>query len=108
MPELPPSLIAILGALAGLQLITLLVLFRLSGRVTRLLRQGGGETTPGPTAGAAEFEEQKARNADQKHWFAEFLAEDESRKQLPKKEQFEAFRRWRKERGLNWQTPEGS
>lgn len=34
--------------------------------------------------------------------FLEFLSEDAGRRQLPKREQFAAYRTWRKERGLNW------
>lgn len=99
--EVPQSLWIALGVLGGLQVLTLFALIRLSGRVKRLSRMVPGDT--GLTAQtASDLAEQKARTADQKHWFAEFLAEDETRKELPKKEQFEAFRRWRSERGLNW------
>ncbi|MEP2777028.1 MAG: hypothetical protein ABJQ29_12605 [Luteolibacter sp.] len=34
--------------------------------------------------------------------FDEFLTEDPSRRSLPKKEQFKAYRKWRAEKGLNW------
>ena len=37
--------------------------------------------------------------------FMEFLAEESSRRKLPKREQFEAYRLWRKEKGLNWSPP---
>ena len=32
-----------------------------------------------------------------------FLAEDPSRRELPKAEQFAAYRKWRREKGLNWE-----
>ena len=34
--------------------------------------------------------------------FEEFLNEDPERRKLAKKEQFNAYRKWRAERGLNW------
>ncbi|MCF7731097.1 MAG: hypothetical protein K9N23_05390 [Akkermansiaceae bacterium] len=34
--------------------------------------------------------------------FTEFLQGDPERRSLPKREQAEAYRQWRKERGLNW------
>ncbi len=34
--------------------------------------------------------------------FESFLNEDPSRRNLPKSEQFAAFRQWRQEHGLNW------
>ena len=37
-------------------------------------------------------------------WFEAFLEEDPSRRSLPKNEQFTAFRKWRKEKGLSWSS----
>ena len=37
--------------------------------------------------------------------FREFLSEDPERRKLPKREQFDAYRLWRKEKGLNWSAP---
>jgi hypothetical protein len=34
--------------------------------------------------------------------FESFLEEDPSRRALPKNEQFAAFRKWRKDKGLSW------
>jgi hypothetical protein len=34
--------------------------------------------------------------------FEAFLGEDPERRKLEKREQFAAYRKWRKERGLNW------
>ena len=39
-------------------------------------------------------------------WFESFLEEDPSRRSLPKSEQFAAFRKWRKEKGLSWSPGE--
>ncbi len=104
--EPTPSLWIALGAIIGLQIVLFLQIARLSGRVKRM-------ALPSPAAAPAssqdaELAEQKARNAEQKQWFAVFLEEDPSRRELPKKEQFEAFRHWRSERGLNWRAPDES
>jgi hypothetical protein len=37
--------------------------------------------------------------------FESFLQEDPSRRALTKSEQFAAFRKWRKDKGLNWSKP---
>ena len=37
--------------------------------------------------------------------FREFLSEDPERWNLPKREQFDAYRVWRREKGLNWPKP---
>lgn len=34
--------------------------------------------------------------------FEEFLAEDPARREMPKSERFAAYRKWRKDKGLNW------
>lgn len=94
-----------LGVIVVLLVILMLQVAGLSRRVRRL-----GETSSSAPARVAPesegiLEETKARNSEQKQWFARFLEEDPSRRDLPKKEQFEAFRRWRNERGLNWRAP---
>lgn len=101
MLENPLLIPALLGALVVLQLLVLAVLLRLSGRVSRLFRL---IASPVPPA-SGELADRRESNADQKKWFALFLAEDPTREQLPKKEQFAAFRRWREEKGMNWKNP---
>lgn len=97
-PLLIPSL---LGVLIALQLLVLVVLLRLSGRVTRLARR---TTNQVPVAGK-QLGERKESTTEQKKSFALFLAEDPARKDLAKKDQFAAFRRWRDEKGMNWKPP---
>jgi len=79
-------------------LIVLLVLVRLSGRVAWLCRK----ITPPAAAKSQELVDRKEASGEQKKWFAEFLAEDPARRDLPKKEQFAESRRWREAKGLNW------
>ena len=86
------------GAVVFLQLVLLIAVLRLSSRVSRLFHL----ISPQAPAVSHELAEQKEATSEQKNLFAEFLAEDPSRKELPKKEQFSEFRRWRDEKGLNW------
>ena len=61
-------------------------------------QEGGSPTavTAAPSTG------ESLRKTAQKEDFLVFLSEDSQRRQLPKREQFAAFRAWRKEKGLNW------
>lgn len=93
-----------LCVLALLQVVLLFALVRLSGKVSRLFRL---IASPVPAA-SQELADRKEANGEQKKWFAEFLAENPARRELPKKEQFASFRRWREEKGLNWKSPAGS
>jgi hypothetical protein len=101
MLENPLFIPVLLGALVVLQLFVIVLLVRISGRVSRLSRM------PAPLVASTgrDLADRKESNADQKKWFALFLAEDPERARLPKKEQFAAFRRWREEKGMNWKSP---
>ena len=101
MLENPLFIPVLLGALVVLQLLVIALLLRVSGRVSRLSRM----LAPAVAPAGRGLAERKESNADQKKWFAQFLAEDPERAQLPKKEQFAAFRRWREEKGMNWKSP---
>lgn len=56
--------------------------------------------TSAQSQAAADSPEGSARGV-----FEDFLDEDSTRRRLPKREQFEAYRRWRQEKGLNWSKP---
>ncbi|WP_193214439.1 hypothetical protein [Luteolibacter marinus] len=101
MLESPYFLPGALGLLAALQIILLIALLRLSAKVSRLFRL---IASPVPPA-SQELADRKEAGQEQSRRFEEFLAEDPGRRDLPKKEQFAAFRRWRDERGLNWKNP---
>lgn len=101
MLENPLLIPVLLGSLVVLQLLVLALLVRVSGRVSRLSRM----LAPSVVPAGRDLADRKESNADQKKWFAQFLAEDPGRAQLPKKEQFAAFRRWREEKGMNWKSP---
>lgn len=94
MPESEMStMVILLASCAGLLVLLLLLVFRISGRLARmevLLGQGQNHRETGdsaPSAGGA---------------FEIFLNEDPARRDLPKAEQFSAYRQWRHERGMNW------
>lgn len=101
MLENPLLIPVLLGALVVLQLLVIVMLLRLSGRVARLSRRIAAPVPPA----VKDLGERKESNAEQKKSFALFLAEDPARAQLPKKDQFAAFRRWREEKGMNWKSP---
>jgi hypothetical protein len=102
MPDLfAIFLIAALGC--GLLLVLLLVALRISGRLGRierlLAREATGEAeSPLEVVGRSDPQGSEAQRQE----FEEFLEEDKSRRKLPKKEQFAAYRAWRKQRGLTW------
>lgn len=92
---------AVLGGVVFFQFLLLVAVLRVSGKVSALARQiASREPVAGP-----DLSQRKEENADQKKWFALFLEEDPARRELPKKEQFAAFRKWREEKGLNWKAP---
>ncbi|MEK7950602.1 hypothetical protein [Luteolibacter soli] len=91
------------GTVVFLQLVLLIAVLRLSGRVSQLFRMVAPPTQA--SAAVQELADRKEATGEQKKWFAEFLAEDPSRRELPKKEQFAQFRQWRDQKGLNWKGP---
>lgn len=99
MPESDLStLVILLSSCVGLLLLILLTLLRISTKLSRLsgnrsqesVRQDLGEHAPSAA-------ERSAGGA-----FESFLSEDPARRELPKGEQFSAYRQWRQEKGLNW------
>lgn len=99
MPESDLSTVVILLALcAALLLMLLLVTFRIFSLVSKLegpaRQQTGRQESPDSGPSAAENSPGGA--------FELFLNEDPARRDLPKGEQFSAFRRWRQEKGMNW------
>jgi len=88
-----------LGAILFLQLVLLVLVLQLAGRLRRLQAWLVEKLSPPAPAGVRErSSERRAR----KRLFEQYLDEDPNRRYLPKKEQFSGFRRWRSEQGLNW------
>ena len=92
------TLVILVSACVGLLTLILFVILRISSRLARLEKQGlqvdklSSSHETGPTSA-----ETSAGGA-----FEIFLSEDPSRRQLPKGEQFSAYRQWRQEKGMNW------
>jgi len=102
MLEEPYFIPSLIGAVLLLQVMGLFALLRLSGRVSRLYR---AMDHPEPQVNR-DLVERKEENSEQKKLFAAYLEEDPARRELPKKEQFAGFRRWREAKGLNWKNPD--
>src|SRR6478609_3861047 len=95
--------------LVVVQVLTLLMVIRQSGKIRRLERtlldssrtrrsrreQGAAPEEEAPAL--SEFEQQQAEVKEQKDEFKRFLEADPARKLLAKKEQFAAYRQWRAE-----------
>lgn len=99
MPDVDGSTIVILiSSCAGLLVLVLLLIFQISGRLSRMERLLSENSSEGePFESAPTSAETLSGGA-----FEAFLSEDPSRRQLIKGEQFSAYRRWRQENGLNW------
>lgn len=95
--------ISVMLLAAGVLLLFLLLLAvaRAGGSLQRLERLLAERDTAAPSVAPAEGAEKRANDSA----FREFLSEDPARRKLPKREQFDAFRHWRKEKGLNWSKP---
>ena len=100
-PLFVPSLV---GAVLFFQALLLMTVLSLSKKVTRLSRKEAQREAPA----VPELTEQREANSEQKQLFRLFLEENPARRELSKKEQFAAFRRWREEKGLNWKNPGAS
>jgi len=93
-----PTVLNLLWSEVGLLVCLLLLgvaIFRRLARIERRLNGGSGsKETAGAPAPAVESQPGGA--------FEAFLREDPAHRELPKREQFAAYRRWRHERGMNW------
>ena len=97
--DLPIALWITLGTILLLLLLQFAAILRLGRRTKRLEQRLAPARTAKPS-----LKEQKAATREQKQWFEAYLDEEPARRQLPKKEQFAGYRRWRAERGLNWRA----
>ena len=96
MPEAAaPNALILLGAAVALLVCLLALGLAIFRRLSRIERRLAGETTHREDGVvAAEIQPGGA--------FEAFLNDDPSRRELPKREQFAAYRQWRHERGMNW------
>ncbi|GAA5483028.1 hypothetical protein [Haloferula sargassicola] len=96
--DFPSALWILLGLIVFLQIVGILQRLALGSRLKRLQRQLGSRRSESKTDAATPA----AAGTEQAGLFEEYLDEDPQRKLLSKKEQFDGFRKWRSEKGLNW------
>lgn len=91
------AVVILLSACVGLLFFLLLAVFALRGQLGRIERLLAvkKEASASPAAPPAEEVEPGGP-------FEEFLNADPARKLLSKKEQSAAYRKWRRENGMNW------
>jgi len=94
-PVAPQMLIPLLSAVALLVLLIAMtfVIYRKLARIERFLNQ------------AVEKDDQRVPSSAETSpggAFETFLNEDSARRNMPKAEQFAAYREWRKKNGMNW------
>lgn len=99
MLESPESqtLLFLVCACAGLLVILVLMLIRIGSRLSRIEGRLASRKTTETSEVAPSLAETSPGGA-----FESFLEEEPDRREMPKKEQFAAYRQWRQERGLNW------
>jgi hypothetical protein len=99
----------LLFALGLLLMILMGVMFLYLVKIVASLRRLEGRMQRADSRGA---DAERSQNEEKSEWddsmetadsaFDRFMLEDASRRHLPKREQFEAYRRWRQENGMNW------
>lgn len=99
MPQLDATtVIALLSCCLGLLILAVLMLCRISSRMSRieslLVKDVGRSEALDETPSVAETSPGGA--------FETFLNEDPARRSMTKGEQFAAYRQWRHEKGMNW------
>ncbi|MEO0017055.1 MAG: hypothetical protein RLZZ522_338 [Verrucomicrobiota bacterium] len=93
--------VVLLAAGVLLLFLLLLAVVRAGGCLQRVERLLAERDSAAPSMAPAEGAEKPTTDSA----FREFLSEDPARRKLPKREQFDAFRLWRKDKGLNWSKP---
>jgi len=103
MPESPESqtLLFLVCTCAGLLVILIFMLIKISSRLSRIESRLASRKTPETPEAAPSFAPSFAETSPGGA-FESFLEEYPARREIPKKEQFAAYRQWRQERGLNW------
>lgn len=102
-----PATLYILGcSLAALLLVIILLLIRITSKLGNM---GFREDEWSPPIFSGQSKDSPAPSeVERRTHFDEFLNEDPERRVMSKKEQSEAFRKWRDLKGLNWSAPPGS
>ena len=99
MPEADiPMFQTLLSLSAGMLALLLLLVWRISRRLARIEHR----FNESPSAANPDAQTPTAAETATGGAFETFLNENPSRRDLPKAEQFAAYRKWRQEKGLNW------
>ena len=99
MPESQAStLLILLYSCAGLLVVLLFLALRISSRLARIEKLVGQPAFTSESADQAPSAVETSTGGA----FEAFLSEDPNRRNLPKSEQFSAYRQWRQEKGMNW------
>lgn len=101
--ELPLSFWIVVGVVLLLQLLTWITLLIQGGRIRRLAARDGKPASAGVASPSVEPDPGAEADSGGVH-FREFLDENPARRELSKKEQSAEFRKWRSQRGLNWDS----
>lgn len=92
------TVVILLWSCAGLLVLVLLLIFQISGRLSRIERHVAEDHSHPEIAEQAP----SAAETSPGGAFETFLNEEPGRRELTKGEQFKAYRRWRQENGMNW------
>jgi flagellar biosynthesis/type III secretory pathway M-ring protein FliF/YscJ len=99
MPENDaPAILILLYVVLGLLVILLGFAFGIRRRLARIERRLLAAASHSETSASAPSVAETSPGGA----FESFLAEDPARRDLPKKEQFAEYRKWRQEKGMNW------
>lgn len=103
MPDATSSTqLILLTAIIGILLVLALILTRISANLVRISRQFHDFSKKTDTSSVSKSGEMREQEISA---YEIFLNEDSKRRKLPKKDRFELYRLWRKEKGLNWTPP---
>lgn len=95
------TVIILLATCAGCLVLLLAAELRNGWCLQRIEQQLKVRGVPAKSPAAAP----EAADSGSRGEFEAFLAEDPARRQLAKNDQSSAYRRWRRDRGLNWSKP---
>lgn len=97
----------LLAGLFGVLVVILVVLNSISRTLLRMERRIGQSDLAKPATSSPVVVGPPSKKVSYRADFLSFLSEEPGRRKLPKREQFAAYRKWRKDKGLSWpQSPE--
>ena len=102
MQEPPyPTIIILVSTSVGLLVLAVFLLLRISRSLVRIQ----GLLAANPPSQPGGLRESGAEEPATGGAFETFLSEDPERRNMTRKDQFAAYRNWRRAKGLNWSAP---